>query len=120
MKCTVICKVLLILMVVFPLLAMAADAPPVELVEKHPQTTAWLLGLALVGLAFFIIRNMNQNEKAHEDMMRELKEGRELQWTAIDRLTRDLGIVASNLSHLQGEHDANNTNGAHRRRSTDV
>jgi len=99
-------KVSTVIVTFLPVVAMAADAPPTEFLTHHPETATWLLGIALVVIGFFIVKTMAMNEKAHEEMMREMKESRELQWKAISNLTNDIGALFSQHNHLKGEHDA--------------
>jgi uncharacterized protein YneF (UPF0154 family) len=101
-------------------LALAQDPPPVEFAKVHADVVVWVFGLILTGLGYFILRAIRQNDraiedngKAHEDMLSLMREESQRQWSAIDRITRDLGKATADLSRLRGQHDAYVAGGYH-------
>jgi len=86
---------LMIIVALLPLLAMAVDAPPPDVVRSHPDLFSWFLGGAIAVIVAMLARYIHNADVNNQK-----------QWAAIDAITRDVGILTSQHNRLMGEHEA--------------
>ena len=102
-----IMKLLICCICLAPALAMATGIGTTteEFTVEHAGTMNLLFGVSMVGLGFFLVRILNQNDKQHTAMMTDAKDDRERFEKVNDKQWREISKLSREFGQLKGEHE---------------